>query len=100
MMIEKMDLLIGKFLHEKDDQKRSEMRYLEGKRVMIQQLLLHGYRRQINQFDPAFKGKHMEEIVEMISGKSDFEEYIAHLQRAPKVNTENSGTYRFSVKIR
>lgn len=77
----KMDLLIGKFLHEKDDQKRSEMRYLEGKRVMIQQLLLHGYRRQINQFDPAFKGKHMEEIVEMISGKSDFEEYIAHLQR-------------------
>ena len=68
---------VGKFQHIADETERRRMQLLEKKRVLVQNFLIHeDGRRHIKEVDFAYKGKHIGQMVDMISEREDFDEYM------------------------
>ena len=86
---------IGKFLHIKDPDLRMAARVHEGRRVVVQNLLLEGYRRHLIDLDfNMYAGKHIEEIVEMIASRDDFDDYMNYIKKYYHSNPmENNDVY-------
>ena len=54
----------------------------EGRRVVVQNLLLTGFRRHLTDLDyNTHAGKHIEQIVEIIVNRNDFDQYIEHIKK-------------------
>ena len=67
----------------------------EGRRVVVQNLLLEGYRRHLIDLDfNMYAGKHIEEIVEMIASRDDFDDYMNYIKKYYHSNPmENNDVY-------
>ncbi len=93
---EKLIDQVGKFQHIADETERRRMQLLEKKRVIVQNFLLHeDGRRHIKEVDlETYKGKHIGQMVDMISEREDFDEYmdwlvhsISHVSSKQNVDT-------------
>ena len=87
---------VGKFQYIKHDDERRKMQLWEKNRVIIQHFLINeGGRRHIKEVDfETYKGKHIGDMVNMISEREDFEEYmnwlvhhVSHVASKQKVDT-------------